>query len=186
MRFFIALEIPDQNKAELERIEQQLKNILPEIRLTDTDKLHLTIAFMGSQPNELKPDLIRVMTEACQGVKSFEIAPGYIDGFPNLHHPRILWIGVKGDINELFVLRERVKDGLFKLQLNVDERRFIPHIAMGKLSNFRLTETQEDQLEQVSLADFQPIRITSIKLFESIPNQGFHHHNTLAEIKLEE
>lgn len=184
MRFFIALEIPEENKAELERIQSQVKKIIPQIRLTNPNKLHLTIAFVGSQPDELKSDLIKVISEACKGVNAFQIAPGHIDGFPNLHHPKVLWLGVKGDIDELFVLRERIKDGLSNLQLNTDERRFIPHMAIGKFSNFKLATEQENQLEQIALADFQSIEVKSIKLFESIPNEGFHQHNTLAEISL--
>ncbi len=184
MRFFIALEVPDENKIELKRIQEKLKQIIPEIRLTDLNKLHLTIAFVGRQPDNLKEDLIRVMTDACKDVKSFNLAPGYIDGFPNLHHSHTLWIGVKGDIDELFVIRERIKDGLIRLNLNADDRRFIPHIAMGKLTNFKLNPDQERQLEQIALVDFQNIIVKSIKLFESIPSEGFHHHNTLAEIKL--
>lgn len=186
MRYFIALEIPDESRRELEAVQQQLKELFPPIRLTDNDKLHLTIAFVGEKPDELKEHLIGALKRATDSITSFEVAPAYIDGFPNLHHARTLWVGVKGDLDKLFVVRERVKDELAKLGLDVDERRYVPHIAIGKAANFYLPPGQEKNIEEMmSHHYFQPIQITSIKLFESIPEEGFHKHNTLAEIPLE-
>jgi RNA 2',3'-cyclic 3'-phosphodiesterase len=185
MRFFIALEIPDESKQELEDVQQGLKNLIPNFKPSFVEKLHLTIAFVGEQPDELKERLIEVMTRGAEGISGFSVSPAYIDGFPHLHQARVLWIGVKGDIDKLYILRHRIKDGLMDLNLSVDERRFVPHIALGKVSNLQLSPLQEEGLEKIELQTFKPIRVNSIKLFESIPNQGFHEHNTLAEIKLE-
>ncbi|MBI2600580.1 RNA 2',3'-cyclic phosphodiesterase [Candidatus Daviesbacteria bacterium] len=205
MRFFIALEIPDENKQELKLVQEKIKQILPDIRLTDNDKLHLTIAFVGEQPEEIKNDLIKVISNAVAGISNFVVIPAYIDGFPNIHHPHTIWVGVKGEIDKLLLMEERVKDGLKELQLPVDERRYIPHIAVAKADKyFELTSLKEKLLQNTTSSFFSegkqshgfsreagqshglfdPIEIKSIKLFESIPEGGLHTHNTLAEIKL--
>lgn len=185
MRFFIALEIPDESKRELEEIQNQLKAIIPQVRLTDNKKLHLTIAFVGEQPQELKDDLVEVLKKSTKDIPPFEITPGFIDGFPHLHQPHTFWVGVKGDIDKLVIIRERVKDGLIALGLATDERRYVPHIAIAKIKNkFKLHPDQEAKLQEMMLENFLPIKISSIKLFESIPEEGFHKHNTLAEIPL--
>ena len=103
-----------------------------------------------------------------------------------MHHPHTFWIGVKGDIDKLFVLRERIKDGIAKLGLDTDDRRYVPHIAIGKVgSQYVLSEHQERELQEMAVKEDSPsINITSIKLFESIPEEGFHTHNTLAEVFL--
>lgn len=185
MRFFIALEIPESSRLQIEEVQKQIKQIIPHIRLTGPEKLHLTIAFIGDQPDELKSDLTKILSKAVQEIKAFSVTPAYIDGFPNLHNARVLWIGVKGDIDRLMILRERVKDGLINLSLEADIRRYVPHITLGKVDNFSLEESQERQFEQIMAAQFEPIQINSVKLFESIPQEGFHKHNTLAEIKLD-
>ncbi len=84
----------------------------------------------------------------------------------------------------LFRIRERIKDGLVELKLDADVRRFIPHIALGKVSNFNLSASQELQIEKLEQIRFASIKVASIKLYESIPDNGLHSHNTLAEIKL--
>ena len=185
MRFFIALEIPDISKEELEDIQQKLKQIIQEVRLTDPAKVHLTLAFVGNQEGSMKDSLVEVIKNAVKGISSFTVTPSYIDGFPSLHYPQVFWVGVKGDIDKLFVIRGKIKDGLVKLKLTIDERRFIPHIAIAKTKNdFKLNQFQEEALQKIMTDNFSPIQISSIKLFESIPEHGFHTHNTLAEIKL--
>lgn len=185
MRFFIALEIPEDNKKQLLEIQQMVKQLIPQVRLSNNNKLHLTIAFVGEQLDSLKGSLIEVIKQAVAGIPIFNVTPAYIDAFPKLHNPHTFWIGVKGDIDKLLLIRERVKDGLIFLNLAVDERRYTPHIAIAKINNgFNLKREQENRLEQIMATHFDPISITSIKLLESIPEHGFHKHNTLAEIKL--
>lgn len=186
MRFFVALEIPEESKKELEEVQDKLQEIIPQVRLTDNSKLHLTVAFVGEQPDYLKDDLVEVLKKAAENIPPFDITPGFIDGFPHLHSAHTFWVGVKGDIDKLMVIRERVKDGLISSGLPTDERRYVPHIAIAKVqNNFKLHSDQEAKMQEMMLNDFAPIKISSIKLFESIPEEGFHTHNTLAEIPLD-
>lgn len=183
MRFFIALEIPEADREPLKKVQNQLSKLLPNLRLTDNSKLHLTLAFIGEQPDSLKDALITLLTEAVSGIDPFEITPSFLDGFPNIHHPSTIWVGVKGDVDKLQIIRERLKDSLKKINILIDERRFTPHIAIAKGKTLAVSPELESKL-QTLIPPLSPIQINSIKLFESTPNQGFHIHNTLAEVKL--
>lgn len=185
MRFFIALHIPPENQFEIKLIQQEIINIFPEAKLTEPEKLHVTIAFIGEQPAQMQDELEQIIKQAVTDIPAFELTPGYIDGFPNLHNPHTLWIGVKDDVDKLFILRERIKDSLSQLDETVDQRRYVPHIAIAKMPpEFQITTDQERKLEKIMQRNFKPIMIDSVKLYESIPNHDFHKHNTLAEIKL--
>jgi len=185
MRFFIALEIPSQNLAQFQSIQTSLHKLIPQAKITNSDKIHLTLAFLGEQKDEIKQNLVSVIEQSVNGMSIFEVTPAYIDGFPSIHHPQVLWVGVKGDIDKVLLIRERIKDGLESMHLPVDSRRFIPHISIAKLNgNFNLDRRLEVNLEKIMTLPFDPIKITSIKLFESIPQEGLHKHNTLAEVRL--
>lgn len=186
MRYFIALEIPNESKKELMDVQNKLKTLLPGLRITDNNKLHLTIAFIGERPDTIKNNLIQIMQNAAQDIESFEIAPAYIDGFPSLHRANVLWVGIKGDIDKLQILRERIKDGLISLGLDADERRYIPHIAIAKSTKLLVNRSQERALQEMMLQKFAPMKVSSIRLFESLPDHGFHTHNTLSEIQLKQ
>lgn len=185
MRYFIALEISSENISQFQAIQANLHTLIPQVKITDLDKIHLTLAFLGEQPDQLKDKLVEIIRNAVADISPFKVTPAYIDGFPNIHNPQVFWVGVKGDIDKVLLIRERVKDGLESLHLPVDERRFIPHITIAKLkNNIKVDQKLEIELEKLMAMPFEPIRISSIKLFESIPSNGFHRHNTLAEIRL--
>ncbi len=185
MRYFIALDLSEKNKQQLVNVQQELRKIIPTIRLTDNDKLHLTIAFIGEQDSGIQAKLEEIILRVSKDISPFIVTPSYIDAFPNIHHPQVLWLGVKGDLDKLHLLRERIKDGLLELGLEVDERRYTPHIAIAKINeDFTLSSTQEEKLQQIQSNELEPIQVISIKLFESIPNHGFHTHNTLAVVNL--
>jgi len=185
MRFFIALEIPSENIPSFQAIQAKLHILIPQAKLTNPDKIHLTLAFLGEQEDSLKDKLTQIIKVSAEGISSFEVTPAYIDGFSDIHHPSILWVGVKGDIDKVLLLRERIKDSLTSLNLPVDERRFIPHISIAKFNKpIKIDQILEANLEKIIPGELNPIKVTSIKLFESVPNEGFHKHNTLAEITL--
>lgn len=184
MRFFIALEIPRQNLAEFQAIQSSLHTLIPQIKLTTVEKIHLTLAFLGEQPAQLTDNLVEIIKDAAWNIPNFKVTPAYIDGFPTIHYPQILWVGVKGDIDKIFLIREGIKDRLENLGLPVDERRFIPHISIAKLNNFHIDMDLESQMEKTMMKPFRPIEIASVKLFESVPAGTLHKHNTLAEIRL--
>ncbi|MBI4035646.1 RNA 2',3'-cyclic phosphodiesterase [Candidatus Daviesbacteria bacterium] len=185
MRFFIALEIPSDKRAQFQAIQTSLHTLIPQTRLTDLNKVHLTLAFIGEQSDLFINQLINIIKTASFQIPPFEVAPAYIDGFPTIHNPSVLWVGVKGDVGKLFLMHERIKDGLKALKLPADERRFVPHISIAKLnSHFQINTDLERDLEEIMVKNFEPIQISSIKLFESVPSEGFHKHNTLAEIRL--
>lgn len=184
MRFFLALEIPPESEKEIEQVQKKLQDLIPTARLTQPNKLHLTLAFIGEQPDSLKIKLAEILKRSSQGIPPFEITPAYIDGFPNIHQPHTIWIGVKGDIDKLLLLRERLRDELVGLNLVVDERRFTPHIAIAKINNLHIDSKTENSLAGLMAKNFEPIKVSSIKLFESVPEGDLHKHNTLAEISL--
>lgn len=184
MRFFIALEIPEKDKEQIKMVQEKIKALVPEIKITNPDQLHLTIAFIGEQPDDLKDQFVELIKNASLRIGPFTIVPAYLDGFPHLHTAHILWLGVKGDTDKLYKLKHHIKDGLLRMHLDVDPRRYVPHIAIGKLNNFHLSPDVEKQFENIMSIQFNPITITSVKLFESLPQNGFHSHNTLAQIPL--
>ena len=185
MRFFIALEIPKENLPSFQAIQDRLHTLLPQARLTNLEKIHLTLAFVGEQPEELKGKLIELIRNSVKNTPPFAVTPAYIDGFPNIHEPQVLWIGTKGDIDKILLIAKRITEGLEDLNLPIDERRFIPHITIAKFNNhFQLSRDLEDNLDKIMGATFNPIKITSIKLFESAPQNGLHKHHVLAEVKL--
>lgn len=207
MRFFIALEITNENKAQIRLIQQEVGKILPRAKLTNLNEFHLTLAFIGEQPDTLKEKLIETITRAASGVPPFSVVPSFIGGFPHLHRCNVIWVGVNGQIDKLMIIQEKIQTDLAYLHLPTNNRPFTPHITIAKQQGLVVDHKLQDKLQNIMRGPLHPIEVNSIKLFESIPDQpariatspdyatslragqsvaggGFHTHNTLAEIKL--
>ncbi len=63
MRFFIALEIPSGNLAQFQAIQHSLHTLIPQSKLTDVDKIHLTLAFLGEQNPAIKDKFVNLQHE---------------------------------------------------------------------------------------------------------------------------
>lgn len=70
MRYFIALEIPNENLLQFKSIQESLSNLIPQARLTRLDKIHLTLAFLGEQPDNLEGQLVDINPKICQRNKT--------------------------------------------------------------------------------------------------------------------
>ena len=77
MRFFIALEIPTENELQFQSIQQSLHTLIPQVRLTSLDKIHLTLAFIGEQPETLRDQLVSLIESSVANTKPFEVIPAY-------------------------------------------------------------------------------------------------------------
>lgn len=76
MRLFIALEIPSENILQFQDIQAKLHTLIPQVRITALGKIHLTLTFLGEQPDEFKEKLIQIIRDAVQGISSFEVKLG--------------------------------------------------------------------------------------------------------------
>ena len=53
--------------------------------------------------------------------------------FPNPRRPRVLWVGLEGDLNALAGLQAAVEQAVTGLGYAAEERPFSPHITLGRV-----------------------------------------------------
>ena len=132
-RTFLAVEIGDEARATLTRYTQRLARALPTVRWTTADKLHLTLAFLG----ELDAEQLSSASEAAFSVAAqtvpFTLAlnrPGY---FGPSHAPRVIWMGVGGELRALTMVQQRLARELAARSLPRDDKPFAPHLTLARI-----------------------------------------------------
>ena len=48
------------------------------------------------------------MEEASRGGSPFRLTIGGLGAFPNLRRPRVLWVGIGGEVDKLVALQQRI------------------------------------------------------------------------------
>jgi 2'-5' RNA ligase len=136
LRLFIAFDLPAAAKdalAALQAAWQRASGAAQAVKWVAVPSIHLTLKFLGSTP-PAQVDLIRLaLGEAMAGTRPLTVrlaAPGV---FPSPQRARVLWVGLAGELDALVAAQQRVERALGPLGFPPEERRFTPHLTLGRV-----------------------------------------------------
>ena len=134
-RVFVALKVSAELAAALLDLQAAVKRRLPAgaVRWSSRDQLHLTLRFLGNVALARIPELTRALGEACRNTPVLRLAPGEFGAFPALDQPRVLWLGLGGDLAGLHQLQAQVAAASAGFGNHVEERDFHPHLTVGRM-----------------------------------------------------
>ena len=124
MRAFIAIEISEEVNKLLEDLQKKFQD-LGKINFTKKPH-HLTLKFLGEVTEE-QVEKIKTLLKDVK-LKSFELELTGLGVFPNENYIKVIWVGVKGRVNEL---QQRIDSKLAEM-FEKDER-FHAHITLGRV-----------------------------------------------------
>ncbi|CAH0125501.1 RNA 2',3'-cyclic phosphodiesterase [Peribacillus sp. Bi96] len=129
--FFFALVLPDDIKAYLYAVTEQLKSEFPFKKWLHPADYHITMAFLGNAPDSLKKDALERVERELADETSFELKLDGIGGFGKNESPRILWAGVQKQ-ERLFTIQKKIYDSCVEAGFELDKKPFKPHITLAR------------------------------------------------------
>lgn len=139
MRLFLAVEFEQDLRRALREATAPLRALVPDAGWVAEDRLHLTLKFLGEQPETLVEPLTAAMREIASRHWPVPMWLGGVGAFPNLRRPRVIWVGIE-PTPKLELLQHDVEERCSALGLEVEGRPFRPHLTIGRL---RGTEERE-------------------------------------------
>ena len=143
MRLFIALQPPSSLQHQLNKLLKNLKRKHWPVKWEETEKLHFTLVFLGEIPERKIVIVKEIVRETCQQLGSFSIKIKGLGCFPDYLWPRIIWLGLKGDLQSLSALQKQLKQRLKTQDFMVDEKPFLGHLTLGRIKQAKAKERQE-------------------------------------------
>ena len=104
VRAFIAVEIPDVIKAAMREVQDGLRKSGADVGWVRPEGVHLTLKFLGPVEAGRIRGLAAALERAVGGVKSFPLKAKGIGVFPSARAPRVVWLGLEGDMGALSAL----------------------------------------------------------------------------------
>src|SRR5579859_7373272 len=101
MRLFFAIELPPDVQAALGRVRTADGGAY---RWVEPELLHVTLVFLGEQPDARLAALERAGVAAARSVPPGVLRLGEAGHFGSRKAPSVLWIGVDGDVAALLEL----------------------------------------------------------------------------------
>jgi 2'-5' RNA ligase len=132
LRLFIAIELPPPVQAVMTATIRTLATRNLAVRWVDPAGTHLTLKFLGATPPDRVDALAVAMHETVATQNSFQLATADLGVFPNLRAPRVVWIGVTGDLAALHTLQAGVEGKIAPLGFPTEQRPFSPHLTLGR------------------------------------------------------
>lgn len=102
-------------------------------RWVGRDAQHVTLAFFGEVPSGQVAELTAAVGAAV-GTPALHLRLAGAGTFPERGAPRVLWVGVDGDVPELAALAGAVADAARAVGVPVDRRPYRPHLTVGRWS----------------------------------------------------
>ncbi len=131
MRLFIALDIDDVIRERISRFMEGIRNFAPDARWVKEESLHVTLKFIGEQPDEDVDQTKSALTSIT--ATGTEIKFGGYGFFPTAKSARVFWIGMESG-PELAALAALIDDKTSSLGIPKEERKFSPHLTLARAS----------------------------------------------------
>jgi 2'-5' RNA ligase len=137
LRTFVAVELPDQVRATIAAAQAELRGALgaraSSVRWVDPASTHLTLKFLGDTPESAVPGIEVALRAALAGGSAFALRTGALGCFPSGRSPRVLWLGLDGELGPLTAARDAVEAAIAPLGWPTEARPFSPHLTLGRL-----------------------------------------------------
>lgn len=172
IRLFIALNIQQSIKEYLTKIIDDFKSKGGKIKWVEPDNMHLTLKFLGNTEYSLvegiKSQLDNLTADSTQIISDLS----RIGGFPNLRAPKVLWVDLEKNRDQIIELAKSIDTSLSEIGFATDNKPFKPHLTLGRVKKDDNLEQLTDYLCKFKLEN-KEIVFDSLSLIKStLTNEG--------------
>ena len=160
-----------------------LRNRDRTVRWEKDAHIHITMKFLG---DVLLQDVRAVEKELRARLEGSGAVSALIDrvgGFPSLHRPRIIWLGLSDGADRVRTLNDILEQVCESVGMPREPRKFTPHFTIGRVRQQESGDL-ENALEACSF-DSTPVSFDSMRIMQSTLTPKGAIHTVVADIPLQ-
>jgi 2'-5' RNA ligase len=138
MRTFIELAIPGEVRDHIRHLQDGVCRVLAQtgadacFRWTQMTSVHLTLRFLGETTEDQQEQLSDGLKGLAEEWAPISLGIGSLGGFPSVQRPRVLWLGITGDVDGLQRLQAAVEGLVQTCGFETDIRPYSPHLTIAR------------------------------------------------------
>ncbi|MBI4445448.1 MAG: RNA 2',3'-cyclic phosphodiesterase [Acidobacteria bacterium] len=177
IRSFVAVALPEELLQRLAELSSQLRRLRLDGSFPRPESIHLTLKFLGEVERKSLSRIEDGLQQCVSDICPFELIPGALGAFPDLKHPRVVWMGFQPSPS-LQHLHERVEKALTREGFAAENREFRPHLTLARLKSSRNVAGFQNFLrEHTSERRQGVVPVAEIKLYQStLKPEGAQYH----------
>jgi 2'-5' RNA ligase len=163
VRLFVAVDVPDELRDAIEsEVVGPIRDRVAGAKWTRPEGRHLTLSFLGNVDDDRVMEISHALGRAASPHPPFEASFEEVGGFPDMHRPRVLWIGIGEGAEAMSALASSVRDELAPLGFEKEDRPFTAHLTLARFSKPRVI----DEFPEVTV-QLNRFRVDGVVLFRS-------------------
>lgn len=166
IRTFVSVSVPK----EIVNIQSMLKSTIEpkgvKVRWVMNGKMHLTLKFLGNTTQGSIDNLNEALFNAVKSAKVINLSISGTGAFPVKGRPNVLWLGIKGDIDELKQLTVNINNSLEPLGFITEKRDFLPHVTIARIKSNQKKIPNISNYLNTTFTEL-PMKIVKISLVQS-------------------
>jgi len=188
IRSFIAIELPDELKRGLYRLQDQLKTENPpRVKWVDPNSIHLTLKFLGNIAVDRTGEITGAMEAAARQTYLFNLTVKGLGVFPNLRRVQVVWVGIEGEIDKLSQLQQQIESNLARLGFAAESRPFKAHLTLARIRE-QASPAERQRLGQLitdaTFDETYTIKVAAISLMKSQLTRQGAIYNRIGTVEL--
>lgn len=187
VRAFVAIALPQILVERLKQIQQQLQSGAggDAVLWTKPAQLHVTLKFLGNVAGDALKNLKYALRHACKGQAPFRLALENPGCFPNTRNPRVIWVGISGELEPLQKLQTQIDREMQAFGDHTEEHAFQPHLTIGRVKAGAIQAKRVGRaIEQAPFGRVGAWTVSEIDLMQSRLSPQGAQYTTLATLAL--
>ncbi|MCX5841519.1 MAG: RNA 2',3'-cyclic phosphodiesterase [Deltaproteobacteria bacterium] len=168
IRAFLAMDPPPEVLQRIADIQEVLKKTLRgSISWVRPGGIHLTLKFFGDIAAEGLQPISEVVSGQAAGTRPLHLNIKGLGVFPGIRRPRILWLGVGGEVARLTALQGVLDQGFETCGIKQEERPFRAHLTLARIKSPQGLSGLDKVLEEKEAESAGPFEAKGLILFKS-------------------
>ena len=166
VRAFLAFDIESEDvKKKLAHMQMQAVQTGADLKLVETENIHMTIRFLG----DITLNMVEKIFVEMKNVqfKPFPVQLTGLGVFPSLNYPRVLWAGIAQGAEQLQNVFTQIEPRLHNLGLQPEPNAFSPHLTIARVRSARNKPQLADFVTKNTKYDFGSIEARCFRLKRS-------------------
>ena len=167
IRTFIAIELPENIKSVIVRTQKQFARASLPFKWVKPLSIHLTLKFLGDISESDINGICEAIKQCAANFSPMTFSAKGFGVFPGFKKPRVLWVGMAGDIGPLKKLCASLDQRLEPLGFDREKRPFSAHITLGRARGGAAPNSLIRMIEEVGEFTSPDFKVDQIALFKS-------------------
>jgi RNA 2',3'-cyclic 3'-phosphodiesterase len=180
VRAFLSFDIDSADvKKKLAYMQEQAVQTGADLKLVETENIHMTIRFLGDITLNMGEKVFAEMQKI--QFKPFPVQLTGLGVFPSLNYPRVLWAGIAQGASQLGTIASQLESRLQGLGLTPEANPFSPHLTIARVRSVRNKPQLADFVTKNAKYDFGAVEARCLRLKRSELTPNGPIYSTLKE-----